>query len=46
LVSSVVLFRVHVYSALGTLALGAVGTVAIHVGGRTVRTRPASAAAH
>ena len=36
LVSSAVLLHVHVLAALGTVALGAVGTVAVHVGVPTV----------
>jgi uncharacterized membrane protein YbaN (DUF454 family) len=40
LVSSAVLLHVHVFAALGTIALGTVGTVAIHFGvGPFPRTR-------
>jgi hypothetical protein len=38
LVSSTVLLHIHLYAALGTIALGAAGTLAIQVG---VRTAPA-----
>ena len=39
LVSSAVLLHVHVFAALGTIALGTVGSAAIHFG---VRTLPAN----
>jgi uncharacterized protein len=45
LVSSAVLLHVHVFAALGTIALGTVGTVAIHFGVRTVPAHPNAAAA-
>ena len=44
LVSSAVLLHVHVFAALGTIALGTVGSAAIHFGVRTVPARPNGAA--
>jgi uncharacterized membrane protein YbaN (DUF454 family) len=44
LVSSAALLRVHVFAALGTIALGTVGSVAIHFGVRTLPARASSAA--
>ena len=42
LVSSTLLLHIHLYAALGTIALGAAGTIAIQVG---VRTAPAQSMA-
>ena len=45
LMSSVLLLHVHIGAALGTVALGAVGTLAIHFGVGTVPAHRAAAAA-
>jgi uncharacterized membrane protein YbaN (DUF454 family) len=44
LVSSTVLLYIHVIAALGTIALGAVGTLAIQFGVRTASSHSADAA--
>jgi uncharacterized membrane protein YbaN (DUF454 family) len=44
LVSSAVLLHVHVVAALGTIALGVVGSAAIHFGVRTVPAHTSAAA--
>ena len=43
LVSSAMLLHVHVFAALGTIALGMVGTATIHFGVRTVPAHPNAA---
>ena len=43
LVSSVVLLHVHVFAALGTIALGTIGSAAIHFGVRTLPAHTSSA---
>jgi uncharacterized membrane protein YbaN (DUF454 family) len=45
LVSSNVLLHIHLIAALGTIALGAVGTLAIQVGVRTASAHSTAAAA-
>ena len=44
LVSSAVLLHVHVFAALGTIALGTVGSAAIHFGVRTLPAHTSAAA--